>query len=280
MELDCAAGDRGVVDDVEAATQRARSVAAGVPVLPLVGLCSSRATGREDGQPPGHRPTYGQGVADQRCVVFDLDGTLLASDSVRNLILHVLGRSPVRLSLALLTSPMWLALGVRRATRLQAERVVLWSVTVGRSATDFAELVREFAAEYAGESSGRRHTVTLQRLAAHRAAGDRVVIATGCAAPLAREICLVLGLRDVAIVASTFRLRRWRLPHAVPARGQQKLVALQEAGFEPPFDHAYSDSIADLPLLRGARTPHLVRPSDKHLRLLLDELGHHVEVLW
>ncbi|MGI4896641.1 MAG: HAD family hydrolase, partial [Janthinobacterium lividum] len=102
-------------------------------------------------------------MADQRCVVFDLDGTLLASDSVRNLILHVLGRSPVRLSLALLTSPMWLALGVRRATRLQAERVVLWSVTVGRSATDFAELVREFAAEYAGESGGRRHTVTLQR---------------------------------------------------------------------------------------------------------------------
>ncbi|WP_432496746.1 hypothetical protein [Kineococcus auxinigenes] len=45
------------------------------------------------------------------------------------------------------------------------------------------------------------------------------------------------------------------------------------------MDHACSDSAADLPLLRAARSAHLVRPSQRHLPVLLRELGAGVEVL-
>lgn len=215
----------------------------------------------------------------QQCVVFDLDDTLVASDSFARLLTHLLHRSPARLSLMVLTAPVWLLLGARKVSRLHAERVLAWAATVGLHRYRFEAVVRDFAVEHAGEVGGRRIATALQRLKEHQAAGDRVVIATACAEPLARELCRVLGLQDVDLVASVFTTHRWRLPHAVPARGHQKVQALAEAGIELPVDHAYSDSISDLPLLRAARTAHLVRPSRRHLPVLLRELGEDVEVI-
>ncbi len=177
-----------------------------------------------------------------------------------------------------LTAPAWLTLGARRTSRLHAERVVVWAATVGLHPARFQELLRGFAAEHAGPGGGRRIDVALARLHEHRAAGDRVVVATGCAQPLAREVCAALGLGGVEVVASTFTAHRWRLPHAVPARGQAKVQALREAGVEVPVEHAYSDSVADLPLLQAARTAHLVRPRERDLPALLEALGD-VEVL-
>lgn len=218
-------------------------------------------------------------MVQQRCVVFDLDDTLVASDSFARFLLHLLRRSPARLTLVVLTAPTWLLLGGRRSSRLHADRLVIWAATVGLSPARFEALLRTFAAQHAGVESGRRITIALQRLHEHLAAGDRVVIATACAEPLAREVCKVLDLHGVEVVASTFTAHRWRLPHAVPARGRQKVQALQDAGIELPVDHAYSDSLSDLPLLQAARTAHLVRPSRRHLPLLLRELGSDVEVL-
>ena len=178
-----------------------------------------------------------------------------------------------------LTAPGWLLLGARRSSRLQADCLVTWAATVGLSPARFEALLRTFAAEHAAVEGGRRITIALQRLHEHLAAGDRVLIATACAEPLAREVCKILDLHDVEVVASTFTAHPWRLPHAAPARGQQKVQALQDAGIQLPVDHAYSDSVSDLPLLRAARTAHLVRPSRRHLPLLLRELGPDVEVL-
>lgn len=215
----------------------------------------------------------------QQCVVFDLDDTLVASDSFARLLAHLLYRSPARLGLVALTAPAWLLLGARKASRVHAERVVVWAATVGLHRHRFEAVVRDFAAEHAGDVGGRRIPTALQRLEEHRAAGDRVIIATACAEPLARELCRSLSLQDVEVVASAFTTHRWRLPHAVPARGHQKVQALIEAGIDLPVDHAYSDSISDLPLLRAARTAHLVRPSRRHLPVLLRELGQDVEVI-
>nr|WP_205708962.1 haloacid dehalogenase-like hydrolase [Kineococcus siccus] len=208
-----------------------------------------------------------------------MDDTLVASDSFARLLKHLLRRSPLRLVLVALTAPAWLLLGARSTSRLHAERVVVWAATVGLHPHRFQAVVRDFAAEHAGDDGGRRIDVTVQRLKEHLAAEDRVIIATACAEPLAREICRTLGLLNVEIVASTFTTHRWRLPHAVRARGHRKVQALVEAGIDLPVDHAYSDSLSDLPLLQAARTAHLVRPSKRHLPVLRRELGQDVEVI-
>ncbi|WP_432573139.1 haloacid dehalogenase-like hydrolase [Kineococcus sp. SYSU DK005] len=218
-------------------------------------------------------------MSQQQCVVFDLDDTLLSTDSFARFLTHLLRRSPARLALVALTAPAWLTLGARRTSRLHAERIVVWAATVGLHPTCFQELMCGFAAEHAGPGGGRRIDLALARLHEHRAAGDRVVIATGCAQPLALALCDALGLEDVEVVASAFTAHRWRLPHAVPARGQAKVHALLAAGVELPVEHAYSDNLTDLPLLRAARTAHLVRPRARELPALLEALGEDVEVL-
>lgn len=91
----------------------------------------------------------------------------------------------------------------------------------------------------------------------------------------------MIGLHDVEVVSSTFTRHRWALPtRTVAARGHGKLRALQAAGVQLPVDHAYSDSLSDLPLLRAARTPHVVDPSPRDWRRLQRELGADVEVMW
>ena len=73
---------------------------------------------------------------------------------------------------------------------------------------------------------------------------------------------------------------RWALPTRVTAaRGNGKLRALRAAGLPLPVDHAYSDSVSDLPLLRAARTAHVVDPSPRAWRRLQRELGADVDLL-
>ena len=213
-------------------------------------------------------------------VVFDLDGTLVAGDSFSRFVRTLVMRHPARRVAALLSLPAWLpALGVGR-TRLPAERFLVWLSALGMDDDAFAAATRSFAAEHAGSAGGRVAAAALQRLHEHLDRGDRVIVATGCAEPLARELCDVLGLQGVEVVASTVTRRRWKPPLAVqPARGEGKLRALRAAGVDLPVDHAYSDSVVDLPLLLNARTAHVVDPTRRHWPRLQDALGAEVDLL-
>ena len=213
-------------------------------------------------------------------VVFDLDGTLVAGDSFGAFLRHLLTRRRLRLAAALLTAPVWLpALSVGRL-RVPAERWLVWLAAVGLDADRFTAAARAFAVEHAGAHGGRTAVAAVARLREHVGRGDRVVVATACATPLATEVCRVIGLEDVEVVASDLRRTRWGPPAlTVPARGEGKVQALRAAGVPLPLDHAYSDSASDLPLLRAARVPHVVDPSPRDLARLRAALGPDVEVL-
>ncbi len=219
---------------------------------------------------------------DRRAVaVFDLDGTLVVGDSFGAFLRHLLSRQRLRLAAALLTAPVWLpALSVGRL-RVPAERWLVWLATVGLDVDGFAAAARVFAAEHAGAAGGRTAVAAVARVREHVRRGDRVVVATACAAPLAAEVCRVIGLGDVEVIATDLRRRtRWGLPaRTVPARGEGKVQALRAARVPLPLDHAYSDSASDLPLLRAARVPHVVDPSPRDLARLRAALGPDVEVL-
>lgn len=216
----------------------------------------------------------------RRTVVLDLDGTVVAGDAFGAFLRHLITRHRVRRSVALLTAGAWLpALSIPPA-RLTAERWLVWLAAAGMDETAFAAAARRFAGGHAGPESGRTSAAAVARVRQHLADGDRVVVATGCAAPLAREVCAAAGLDGVEVVASTLVRRRWGPPRrVVPARGAAKLRALADAGVGQPVDHAYSDSFSDLPLLLAARTAHVVDPSPRDLVRLRRALGDDVEVL-
>ena len=216
----------------------------------------------------------------RQVVVFDLDGTLVAGDSFGAFLRHLLARQPARLAAALLTLPLWLPVLAVGRLRVAAERGLVWLATAGLDDDAFAAAARAFAAGHAGAAGGRTAAAAVERLRDHVARGDRVVVATACALPLAAEVCRVAGLGGVEVVASDLRRTRWGPPaRTVPARGEGKLQALRAAGVPLPVDHAYSDSASDLPLLRAARVPHVVDPSPRDLARLRAALGPDVEVL-
>lgn len=223
----------------------------------------------------------GADVEDRRqVVVFDLDGTLVAGDSFGAFVRHLIARHRLRYGVAVLTAPAWLPAFLLPPTRLMTERYLVWLAAVGMDEDAFAAAAGDFAAHHAGASAGRTAAAALARVRQHEAAGHRVIVATGCAAPLAHQVCAVIGLDGVEVVASTLVRRRWGLPRrAVPVRGEGKLRALQAAGVRLPVDHAYSDSLSDLPLLSAARTAHVVDPTARDLARLRRELGEDVDLL-
>lgn len=222
----------------------------------------------------------GEVGADRRTVVFDLDGTLVAGNSYRLFVRHLLLKHPARRTLVLLTVPVWAPLMLLPRTRARTERYLLWLSCVGMDPSSFAAAARDFAVSHAGPTGGRVATAGLARLRAHLSQGDRVIVATGCGAPLAQEVCRVLGLDGLDVVSSTVSRGRWSLStHVVPALGEGKVRALEAAGVRFPVDHAYSDSAEDLPLLRGARVAHVVDPTPRDWRRLRRDLGADVDLL-
>lgn len=147
-------------------------------------------------------PAAGRPVA-----VFDLDGTLLRGDTTVEFIRGLILRSRARTAAALLTAPLLGPLFFMPFVRRYAITVLLWIATAGLPARRVEAMVEQFAAEHAAE--GNQIRGVLDRLHAHLAAGDRVVIATGCADWLATATCRALGLDTVEVVAA--RLRQGRI---------------------------------------------------------------------
>jgi phosphatidylglycerophosphatase C len=231
-------------------------------------------------------PAAGRPVA-----VFDLDGTLLRGDTTVEFIRGLILRSPARTAVAVAIVPLLGPVFFMPFARRYAISALLWIATAGLPPGRIEALVEQFAAGHAAE--GNQIRVVLDRLHAHLAAGDRVVIATGCADWLATAACRALGLGTVEVVAARLQQGRtfvrpspdcgmWNaLPTSTGAFsfGLEKLRRLAAAGISFPVAYAYTDSATDLPLLLAATERHVVEPSPRHLRRIRRKAGHKCVVL-
>ena len=217
---------------------------------------------------------------DRPVAVFDLDGTLLRGDSFARFGRELIFRGRLRTAAALLSAPLLGTLFLVPGARRVAVTGFLWLATTGLSAERLEDLAAEFAAAHAGPEAGNRIHVALDRLRTHLNAGDRVVIATACADPLATAICRELGLDRVEVVAAQLRPgRRSGMRPVRGCRGREKVDRLRAAGISLPVSYAYTDSAVDIPLLLAARHRYLVSPRPGHVRLVLDKVGRGVVVL-
>jgi phosphatidylglycerophosphatase C len=212
-----------------------------------------------------------------RVVVFDLDGTLVRGDSFALFLRVLMLRRPPRAAASLLAAVILLPLLLLPVTRNRAVSGFLWLATVGLSPDCFDALAQEFALAHAAEA--RRIAVALDRLHSHLQAGDRVIVATGCADPLASAVCKALGLTDVEVIATRLGHSRRAQRVLEGCRGTGKLRRLQQAGIVTPVSFAYTDSAVDLPLLRAAACPVLVDPSPRAQRQVREALGGDPEIL-
>jgi phosphatidylglycerophosphatase C len=208
----------------------------------------------------------------QRVVLFDFDGVLIHGDAFTLFTRDRYARSLLRKLLVVPTLP-WLLLSWPFSWRRPVRTLVHVSLFgVGEHA--YAKAVRAFAAELV-----RRPKLFnrdgLQALRRHQAAGDRVIVVTGCEHALVSGILDELGLRDLEILASQLRPSWLGMRVQLHNVGRRKLQQLAAHGVRE-WQRAYSDSSMDLPMLKPAAEAVLVNGTPALCKKIEKALGRSV----
>jgi phosphatidylglycerophosphatase C len=206
---------------------------------------------------PGPYPTP---AADAPVVVFDFDHTLYDGDSGSHLFAWLIKRSWLRTAVALLLTPLLGPLVAMLPTRRRGISGYVWIATFGlHRRRDLDELIDRYVAANREDMRARLLPMALEVFTAHRAAGDRVVVATGAPPELAREILSFVAHQDVPVIGTLVGPKFGAVAARRHCHYEEKMRMLREQGYGD-IAVAYSDSTADLPLLLAAKKPVVVNP--------------------
>ncbi|MDR1075275.1 MAG: haloacid dehalogenase-like hydrolase [Xanthomonadaceae bacterium] len=203
---------------------------------------------------------YPQPAPDARLVVFDFDHTLYDGDSGSHLFAWLLRRNALRLIAALLATPLLGPLAAFLPTRRYGISGYVWIATFGlHRAREFDAWIDRYVAAHREEVRARLLPDALKVFGDHRAAGDRVLVATGAPPELARAILAFVAHQDVVVIGSQIGPRCGAIVATRHCHNEEKMRMLRERGYGD-IAVAYSDSRADLPLLKAAKSPVVVNP--------------------
>ncbi len=205
--------------------------------------------------------------------VFDFDHTLTSRDSAAGFFIWLLCRSPLRLLIAVPVTLLLSPLGLGAHTRGIPLRFAVWLATFGRSHEQLRALARAHVVQATARGGSFLRAEGRAQLLHHQAQGHAVVIATGALEYLAQEILAKEDIHDVTVVGSSLRRFLGGMIADQHCYGDQKICMLRERGVNPPWNFAYSDSAADLPLLRAGTTQFVVNPTDRTAAYLKGVLG-------
>jgi phosphatidylglycerophosphatase C len=205
--------------------------------------------------------TMEQGARDaaRRIVLFDFDGVLVRGDTFAMFMRDHYARARWRKGLVLLLSP-WLML-VLPFSRRRVLRSIVHLGLLGLNEARYRKLAQAFATALVRQPGHfcREGLAVLRR---HQAAGDRIVIVTGCEESLARSVLAELGVDNVEVLASRLRAGSLGMRSEWHNIGRRKVELLAQHGIEA-CHVAYSDSNQDLPMLALAAEAVLVNATPK-----------------
>jgi phosphatidylglycerophosphatase C len=191
--------------------------------------------------------------------VFDMDGTLLDGDSTATWMWEHAKQSPLRMMAALAVLPLALPMVALPSTRRAGASVLLWIATAGLSERQLAASCERFAQAFrSGRNSLTWKAQALSALEDHARSGDRIVVVTAAPTCLAKALLDTLD-RPVELLGTSLKpvLGGWVAD--IHCRHQRKCQALAEAGHGARWAYAYTDSLDDLPILRAADKPVIVK---------------------
>lgn len=211
--------------------------------------------------------------ADAPFVVFDFDHTLYDGDSGSHLFAWLIRRNLWRLALALLMTPLLAPMVAIMATRRHGISGYVWIGTVGfHRRRDLDALIDAYVAGHVEPIKARLLPIALEVLHRHRVAGDNVLIATGAPPRLARAILGFVAHEDVPVIGTLVGPKLGALGAVRHCHAAEKMRMIRDAGYADDIAIAYSDSRADLPLLKAARNPVVVNPKSSAIETFREVL--------
>jgi phosphatidylglycerophosphatase C len=200
-------------------------------------------------------------------VVFDFDHTLYAGDSGGHLVTWLIRRNPLRAAVAILASVVLGPMVAFLPTRRHGISGYIWIGTFGlHGRRSFDSLIDRYVATHREEVRQRLLPVALEVFRQPRASGDRVVVATGAPPELARAILSFVAHEDVPVIGPAVGPRLGAVVATRHCHNEEKMRMLRERGYGE-VAVAYSDSSADLPLLKAARAPVVVNPKPGRIEM-------------
>ena len=211
-------------------------------------------------------------AAGPRVVLFDFDGVLIHGDAFYLFMRERYKCAPWRVLLALLCSPLLLLqlLFSRRLPLRTLVRIALLGLGEKRyqaAATAFAGTLVQRSRQFCRDG--------LQALRRHQAAGDRVIVVTGCEHALVSGILQQLGLTDLEVLASRLRRSWFGMRPQWHNVGRRKIESLAKHGLTT-WQVAYGDSIYDAPMLKLATEAVLVNGTPTLCKKVEKALGRAV----
>lgn len=201
--------------------------------------------------------------------VFDMDGTLLDGDSTATWLWERAKQSPLRLLAALAVLPFALPMVALPNTRRTGASMLLWISTVGLTERQLVTSCERFARSFQdGTNSLGWKSQALRVLEDHARAGDRIVVVTAAPTCLAKALLDTLD-RPVELLGTSLKPVMGGWVADIHCRHQRKCQALAQAGHGAHWAYAYTDSLDDLPLLRAAERPVIVKGGKAAERKLL-----------
>jgi phosphatidylglycerophosphatase C len=215
-----------------------------------------------------------QGSAEtaRRVVLFDFDGVLIRGDTFAMFMRDRYARVRWRKGLVLVLSPWFLM--TLPFSRRPVMRSLVHLGLLGLDEARYRDLAQAFAVALVRQP-GRFCREGLSALRRHQAAGDRIVIVTGCEESLVRGVLAELGITDVEVLASRLRPGRLGMRSEWHNIGRRKVELLARHGIEA-WQVAYSDSSQDLPMLALAAEAVLVNATPKLCKRVEKALGRSV----
>jgi phosphatidylglycerophosphatase C len=204
-----------------------------------------------------------------RTVLFDFDGVLIHGDAFYLFMRDRYSRSWLRKLGALFALP-WMLLVAPFSRRL-AERALVHVALIGLSEQRYKAVAEAFGAGLVRRPKQFCRD-GLSALRRHQAAGDRVIVVTGCEHVLVSHILAQLGLGDVDVLASQLRPGLLAMRVKLHNVGRRKPAQLAAFGVSE-WHVAYSDSAVDAPMLKPAAEAVLVNGTPKLCKRLEKALG-------
>ena len=221
------------------------------------------------------RSKTGEHFTDEKSplVVFDFDHTLYDGDSGGDLIRWLIRRSGWRTAFAAVASPLLAPMIGWMPTRRRGIAGFLWIGTLGlNKRRELDDLIDVYVEKNAPALRARLLPTALKALHRHLEAKDCVLIATGAPPELARAILAFVAHENVPVIGTTTARKFGAVIARHHCHAEEKVRMIRAAGYRGPITKAYSDSTADLPLLRAAAEPVVVNPKARSVARFAREL--------
>ncbi|MEG3035668.1 MAG: haloacid dehalogenase-like hydrolase, partial [Aurantimicrobium sp.] len=196
--------------------------------------------------------------------VIDFDGVLVSGDVTVDLINRFLRRYPARIFKLAALIPNALAARNDKA-RARLNRRAITKLFAGITRLEYSELLNEVLDLYTKNPNKFNVQICQEVMKLPR---EEIVVATGADTELVKGLLKLLGMGQTQVLGSTFSA----LPNGIEIThhnvGQNKVQSLILADVYPRITTVYTDSAADLPLIRASQKAVLVNPKRKLVKML------------